>query len=173
MRLSAKRLKRKGVDTQEGDENTISRRRFLEISFWGLASIAAASIGGVGARFLAGNALKPRIKNEVEVGLVSELTPGMMHKVNYSFRARDAWREVQQAGTIFAYTADGITFQVLDGRCTHLGCIVKWKDSEGKFACPCHQGFFTREGEVISGPPPKPLRKLDVQIINGMLYVKI
>lgn len=167
------RLDRKHAETVGEDENTISRKRFMQISFWGLASFAMASIGGVGARFLAGNALKPRIKNEVEVGLVSELTKGMMHKVNYSFRARDAWREVQQTGTIFAYTSDGINFQVLDGRCTHLGCIVKWKQSENRFACPCHQGFFTREGEVISGPPPKPLRMLDAQINNGLLYVKI
>lgn len=167
------RTDQKQAERMGEDENTLSRARFLQISFWSLVSVAAASIGGVGARFLAGNALKPRIKNEVEVGLVSELTTGKMHKVNYSFRARDAWREVQQAGTIFAYTADGITFQVLDGRCTHLGCIVKWKESEDRFSCPCHQGFFTSEGEVISGPPPKPLRKLDAQIINGMLYVKI
>lgn len=163
--------KKKGKTTI--DEDNISRARFLQISFWSMASVAVASIGGVGARFLAGNALKPRSKNEVEVGLVSELTPGIMHRVNYSFRARDAWRDVQQSGTIFAYTADGINFQVLDGRCSHLGCIVKWKESEGSFACPCHRGFFTREGEVISGPPPKPLQNLDAQINDGMLYVKI
>lgn len=173
MNESDERSKRKGEHIAADDENTLNRRRFLQISLWGLVATAAASIGGVGARFLVGNALKPRIKNEVEIGLLAKLTPGAMHRVNYSFRARDAWREVQQVGTIFVYTPDGINFQVLDGRCTHLGCIVKWKDSDNWFACPCHQGFFSQDGEVISGPPPKPLRKLETHIKNGKLYVII
>ncbi len=52
----------------------------------------------------------------------------------------------------------------LIGVCTHLGCIPLWKpqgaDISGgnpTFHCPCHGGFYTPWGDVIGGPPPRPL----------------
>jgi len=52
----------------------------------------------------------------------------------------------------------------LVGVCTHLGCIPLWKPqgadvSKGKpvFHCPCHGGIYTPYGDVITGPPPRPL----------------
>ncbi len=52
----------------------------------------------------------------------------------------------------------------LIGVCTHLGCIPLWKpqgaDVSGgnpTFHCPCHGGFYTPWGDVIAGPPPRPL----------------
>lgn len=48
--------------------------------------------------------------------------------------------------------------------CTHLGCIVQWKKDEGVFLCPCHAGKFDPNGNVISGPPPKPLSQYQVKV---------
>lgn len=48
--------------------------------------------------------------------------------------------------------------------CTHLGCIVSWKKDEGIFFCPCHAGKFDPNGNVIAGPPPKPLLKYRVKV---------
>jgi len=48
--------------------------------------------------------------------------------------------------------------------CTHLGCIVQWKKDEGVFLCPCHAGKFDPDGNVISGPPPKPLSQYQVKV---------
>jgi cytochrome b6-f complex iron-sulfur subunit len=48
--------------------------------------------------------------------------------------------------------------------CTHLGCIVSWKKDEGIFFCPCHAGKFDSNGNVISGPPPKPLLQYRVKV---------
>jgi len=48
--------------------------------------------------------------------------------------------------------------------CTHLGCIIEYNKGNKKFICPCHAGTFDIDGNVISGPPPKPLQKLPLTI---------
>jgi Rieske Fe-S protein len=50
---------------------------------------------------------------------------------------------------------------------------VQWRESEDRYVCPCHAGYFGKEGEVISGPPPKPLRQFAVKIENDILYAQI
>jgi cytochrome b6-f complex iron-sulfur subunit len=55
--------------------------------------------------------------------------------------------------------------------CTHLGCSVQWHPEEKKFICPCHQGIYDFNGNVVSGPPPRPLEKLPVKLHDGQVFV--
>ncbi len=55
-------------------------------------------------------------------------------------------------------------FIVLSKICTHLGCLVEYDKSKNRLICPCHAGVYSLDGNVISGPPPKPLRKFPVQV---------
>ncbi len=128
---------------------------------------------GSGIRFLIGNSLEPKQEHWVEVGQLESLTAGEVHRVKYRLRAKDAWRTVEQTGAIFAMSDDGETYTVLDATCTHLGCLVRWKESENHFACPCHSAFFDRRGEVVSGPPPRRLRRLETKIENGVLWALV
>jgi cytochrome b6-f complex iron-sulfur subunit len=41
--------------------------------------------------------------------------------------------------------------------CTHLGCLTAWNQELGMIKCPFHGSEFTRTGEKIEGPAPKPL----------------
>jgi len=41
--------------------------------------------------------------------------------------------------------------------CTHLGCLTAWNQDLGIIKCPCHGSEFTRTGQKIEGPAPKPL----------------
>jgi Rieske Fe-S protein len=50
-------------------------------------------------------------------------------------------------------------------KCTHLGCVVFYEAAESRWHCPCHEGnFAARTGAVLSGPPPRPLGRIDVEI---------
>lgn len=50
-------------------------------------------------------------------------------------------------------------------KCTHLGCVVFYESDENRWHCPCHEGNFdARTGAVISGPPTRPLGRINVEI---------
>ncbi|MDR9402769.1 MAG: cytochrome b6-f complex iron-sulfur subunit, partial [Halothece sp. Uz-M2-17] len=50
----------------------------------------------------------------------------------------------------------------LNAVCTHLGCVVPWNESEGKFICPCHGSQYNAEGKVVRGPAP-----LSLALVNS------
>jgi Rieske Fe-S protein len=54
--------------------------------------------------------------------------------------------------------------------CTHLSCAVVYR-SDGKLHCPCHDGLFdAATGNVLAGPPIRPLPLLQIAISNGTIY---
>jgi len=59
----------------------------------------------------------------------------------------------------------------LSAVCPHLGCIVQWEKGRQDFLCPCHAGYFTSDGAVISGPPPRALARLPFSVANGIVTI--
>lgn len=55
--------------------------------------------------------------------------------------------------------------------CTHLGCLVDYNKEIDKFLCPCHAGIFSLDGNVVSGPPPKPLSKLPLMVHGDKIII--
>lgn len=66
-------------------------------------------------------------------------------------------------------TGDTVTARLL--RCTHVGCVVRWKADERAYVCPCHEGRYDESGTVLAGPPPLPLRTLPVAVSRGRVVV--
>ncbi len=55
--------------------------------------------------------------------------------------------------------------------CTHLSCAVLFQPSQRRFYCPCHDGMFdAATGEVLGGPPTRPLPLIELRIQNGIVY---
>ncbi len=55
--------------------------------------------------------------------------------------------------------------------CSHLGCLVDFNRTQNKIICPCHGAIFDLEGNVISGPPPKPLQRLPLRVEGETILV--
>lgn len=51
-------------------------------------------------------------------------------------------------------------------RCAHLGCPVKYSPGSDGYVCPCHGGAYDSRGKVTAGPPPRPLDRLDLKIVD-------
>jgi cytochrome b6-f complex iron-sulfur subunit len=76
-------------------------------------------------------------------------------------------------GSRITVTNTGTEFIALSTKCTHLGCQVYWKKDEKVFYCPCHEGYFSSRGEVLRGPPPKPLNSYKVEVIDKAIYIHV
>ena len=71
-----------------------------------------------------------------------------------------------------------IAIRLADGRlvgysavCTHLSCAVLWKADRNRLECPCHEGVFdAATGEVLAGPPPRPLPKVQLRERDGAIW---
>jgi cytochrome b6-f complex iron-sulfur subunit len=62
-------------------------------------------------------------------------------------------------------------FIALSRVCTHLGCLVNFHKERQILICPCHAGIYDLEGNVISGPPPRPLDKFTVQVKGNDIVI--
>ena len=63
---------------------------------------------------------------------------------------------------------EGKTFHCLSAVCTHLGCTVqllrKERTQEFEFHCPCHGSRYRQDGTNYSGPAPRPLDYLRLEL---------
>jgi len=68
-------------------------------------------------------------------------------------------------------TCQGDKVAAFDPHCTHLGCPYRWDDAKQTFVCPCYSGVFSKTGEVLSGPPPRPLDRYQVKLSDGNIQI--
>lgn len=62
-------------------------------------------------------------------------------------------------------------FRAMEATCTHLGCIVQYRDDKKQIWCACHNGLYDLSGRNIAGPPPRPLQLMQVRIVEDELII--
>ena len=65
-----------------------------------------------------------------------------------------------------ALTAADMDVLAIWNRCAHLGCPVAYSPGTKGYVCPCHGGAYDSRGIVIGGPPPRPLDRVDIKIVD-------
>ncbi len=168
---------------------TVPRRK-IAMPLAGVGVLAAAGVAGVAGRIAF---FWPRRSDQqIDAGPVADYPVGTVRHFQVSDPApRGApGARVPLGEAHFANARDFHLVRRPDGfvafwhRCTHLGCTVpyrpdfEWSFSgrteRGLFRCPCHGSTFTREeGDAVSGPAPRPLDTLPVQIRRGRLLVTV
>lgn len=138
----------------------VTRRRFLTLLF-GLAS--ALGLGAFVAPLVryAYPVLKGEVFERMLVANITDLDP-LGEGVRFDYQEIPC-QLIQMEDSTYA------AFSLI---CTHLGCIVKWQEEEAIFHCPCHAGIFGPDGQVQSGPPPKPLDQLIVAVEGQNIYIE-
>jgi len=68
-------------------------------------------------------------------------------------------------------TASG-ELQALTATCTHLACTVQYRPERSDVWCACHDGVYDTNGTHVSGPPPRPLTKLAVNVRGDRIVLR-
>jgi cytochrome b6-f complex iron-sulfur subunit len=138
-----------------------SRRKFINVCLGGVAALAVTGIAAVSYPVVRYYLIPPsdnNSKGKITIPL-NALVPG---------EAR--FFELNGAAAVIVRKQDG-RLAVLSAVCPHLGCIVQWEADRQDFLCPCHAGYFTADGVVISGPPPRALAKIPFTEANGVVTI--
>ena len=137
-------------------DTPVTRRDYLRILVTVSAGLAAGAVG-------------------VAVGLFRR------HGSGTTARAKVADRLDPGQAVTFRYPGPddrALAIRLADGRlvgwsavCTHLACAVLWREEDGHLECPCHDGMFDpATGEVVAGPPPRPLPRVELREENGGIW---
>jgi Rieske Fe-S protein len=62
-------------------------------------------------------------------------------------------------------------YHAVSAVCTHLGCTVQYRNDLHAVWCACHNGTYGLDGRNVSGPPPRPLEKFQVNIRSNEIIV--
>lgn len=161
------------IDTQPDELNPreISRREFMERSIKAIGAFIGLSLAVPAAGYLIYPALQQQRGGWVRLGRTSELEPGVPTLFSVTIDKTTGWVQSEIDLSFFVVTDDGENFTVMSNICTHLGCRTHWNEEGGYILCPCHDGRFDSHGNVIGGPPPRPLRQVEFQVDanNGIL----
>jgi menaquinol-cytochrome c reductase iron-sulfur subunit len=114
--------------------------------------------------YIIGPALKKTEENWLRIGSTSKVELGTPTLFKAKVQRQSGWVTSEEQFSVYVLTEDGRTFIALSNICTHLGCRVRWIADEEQFYCPCHVGIFDKEGNVVAGPPPRPLDRYQVMV---------
>jgi Rieske Fe-S protein len=168
-----------------GKEPDDSRRDFLRVAVVGGIALVTAAAGGVVAT-------APRVSGAsggiLPLGPLLRfegLEPGKPLEVRITLQRRDGWRLRTRPQTVFIQRladqdkaddtdeANPLALTAFSPVCPHAGCTVE--AHEDGFVCPCHDATFAPDGARKSGPAPRGLDplKLEVREYRGedWLYV--
>jgi cytochrome b6-f complex iron-sulfur subunit len=89
------------------------------------------------------------------------------------FRIGEA-RMVRRGVTpFFVIRLDATRVVALSAVCTHMRCILVHDREKKAIVCPCHDGRFDLAGNVVSGPPQRPLPTYTVSVRAGEIFVRV
>ena len=126
------------------------RRSFLDFLLGTSALATLAAIVYPIIRFMAPPQIVESAENSVVAAKITEIPPNS-GKI-FKFGNKPGILVRTAAGELKAFSAV----------CTHLDCIVQYRDDTKQIWCACHNGQYNLSGKNIGGPPPRPLEEFQV-----------
>lgn len=136
-----------------------ARRSFLDYL---LGTSAVATLGAIVypiLRFMSPPQIVESTEQSVVAAKVSEIPPNS-GKI-FKFGNKPGILVRTAAGELKAFSAT----------CTHLDCIVQYRDDTKQIWCACHNGHYNLSGKNIGGPPPRPLEEFQVNTRGDNIVV--
>ena len=156
------------------ESHHLDRREFVKIVTVALGTIMGVIIGLPLIGYLVSPATKVQKKEAwVSLGPLESYPIGIPTLFSFTRTTVNGWEKtVNSFGAYvmrYSERVDDIT--VFSNWCTHLSCRVTWQEDEQEYVCPCHDGIFDIEGQVIAGPPPEPLWEYEYKVEDDNLFI--
>jgi menaquinol-cytochrome c reductase iron-sulfur subunit len=153
-------------------KNKLNRQDFLKLGITAVGGAIGLGIGIPAVSYLVGPALqKTAAQNWVQLGAITKIPVGEPTLFKFKIKSQTGWIEDEREIAVYVLTEDGRDFIAMSNICTHLGCRVRWIANTQQFFSPCHNGIFDIHGNVVSGPPPRPLDRFQVKVEDGQLFI--
>ena len=141
----------------------VSRQVFLRAALGGVGAVYAAGLAYPVYRYVASpveRAARESAVTEVTLKDAQKLAPGSA--LMFKFGSKPS---------LLIHHEDG-SWTALTAVCTHLGCTVHYEEDKKRIHCACHGGVYDpKTGGNVSGPPPKPLRRYEVKVMDAAVIV--
>ena len=137
---------------ERDDEAQVTRREFCGFLFLTSTALFAAAAGFSAKSVYDARKVESYAAMKIDGG--TQLQPGTAVNFNYPSENDSA---------ILVRTRDG-SYAAFGQKCTHLSCPVYYSKKNDRLECPCHEGGFdAKTGNVLYGPPPRPLDKIEIE----------
>ncbi|KAA0265832.1 MAG: ubiquinol-cytochrome c reductase iron-sulfur subunit [Acidobacteria bacterium] len=162
----------KPVGYFEGESMT--RRRAFTVAGGALGGIAGAAIVLPALGFAVAPIFEQPEEDWQAVGELADFVPE-----TYVPRVITIVQGIGEAGKSTVYVRQGSaelgedpdSYVAISTRCAHLGCPVRFVQAAGNFICPCHGGVYGFQGEVIGGPPVRPLDRFQTRVTGRFVEI--
>ena len=153
------------------DSQGLHRRKFYSLVISGLGAMMTAALAIPAGIYLL---VPPRSKKSsgwVEAGDLSQLPLQTPEEVVFRRNRADGWKVTSEKSTAWVVKTSDREAVAFAPQCTHLGCAYHWDESAKNFLCPCHTSIFDLQGNVISGPAPRPLDRYAVKLDGNKVLI--
>jgi Rieske Fe-S protein len=145
----------------------ISRRDFIKLATLTVGGVISAAIGIPSVFYLVTPALEASGKDAwVPLGPLENFPIGTPTLVTFVRSKVNGWEKTSNSYGVFVIRKSDTDVLVLSNRCTHLSCRVNWNEEKQTYICPCHDATFSLDGEVLGGPPPRPLDRYEGETLK-------
>lgn len=154
------------------DSSMVSRRKFMRGAIAAIGGFIGIALAIPGVAYIIGPARQRKQQQEwIRLGAASKVEIGNPTLFKTKIEKQTGWIVNETELSFYVITDDGRNYVALSNICTHLGCRVRWISEEGRFFCPCHNAIFDAEGNVVSGPPPRPLDRYEVKVEEDQIFI--
>lgn len=155
-----------------GDDQRINRKNFMSLATWSIGGLISLGIGIPAIAYIVGPTLSSTTTQDwIRLGPISKVELKTPTLFKFTIQRKTGWIVNEEEISVYILTDNGRDFIAMSNICTHLGCRVRWISEKGEFFCPCHNGVFDKQGNVVSGPPPRPLDRYEVKVEDDQIFV--
>lgn len=155
-----------------GGEKKIDRRQFMRWVTGAISAVIGLGLGIPGIAYIVGPSLKKvEAQNWISLGSIAKVELGIPTLFKTKIQRQTGWIVNEEEISVYVLSEDGRDFIAMSNICTHLGCRVRWIEDRDEFFCPCHNGVFDKDGEIVAGPVPRPLDRFETMVEDGQLFI--